>query len=806
MKFLLHTLCACIIIICVSISHAHADIIKAHIDTGPLKLIEQYSQRDTTYPAALSSDKDVYFVVMATASTSDFYVLARPTVDPRQLATSLETAVKGTSLETQKVAYMQKKGYTWADVCIDNSRLFAHNIETYQPVGTVTQALLNAGYKPHLLLLVLKTAKASPAITVNGMERRKWKVFHVNPVRTDLNFTLSGVIPPLLYGTQKFFMLGPLVFGILLMPVMMVITKYKEAALFGKRTFFTNWYSWLMISFFAIAMAASVSTFYTPMRRLVMDIWFGQEAKLLLLLPLILVPFGLIWVSRTVARWIYRDDESESDVIRINKSSKWYWIGGFIVIVFILPTMKGMWPSNSLFAKNIIPFLLILAGLLEYVYSRTLWNLPKLRGNRTQDDNLLAHLSGISSRLGLALKQVYRVEVSTKDNSCIEAVYQRDGTLLVRRSIFEPVEVISKYMAPKNESMKAAMGEQLKYGQDEIDFICAREMALSALNNRAKSLLILYIAFVLILVPGIVFLLQSSNLFPLNWKFWLCISGAVLMLIDHIYLNEYRDMQVDQLVLSITGNISAALKTVLQPWSLYKNVDGVGQLDVTRLYTMIQNIKRQKRLNRISEQENSTTELTASNIDIDFNLTSRARDLASRMGIEACSVEIIKPNPDEPRYYYVHTRKGLIGVCKAMTEDFTPEEMEFVLAYEQAKAKYRLSRMNPLFIPAVTLMAVIAPILLIIHDLRIMSYVIIGILILAGYSLWAVSRITKKPELSADKLALRATRNPTAAISAIEKQAKNSPFQVNKAVANTIFTDPAIRIAAIRKEADKMGI
>ena len=133
------------IIICFNTTHAHADIIKAHINPSPLKLIEQYSQRDTTYPAALASDKDVYFVVTATASTSDFYVLARPTVDPRQLATSLETAVKGTSLETQTVAYMQKNGYTWADVCIDNSRLFAHSMATDQPVGTVTTALLKAG-------------------------------------------------------------------------------------------------------------------------------------------------------------------------------------------------------------------------------------------------------------------------------------------------------------------------------------------------------------------------------------------------------------------------------------------------------------------------------------------------------------------------------------------------------------------------------------------------------------------------------------------------------------------------------------
>jgi len=775
----------------------------------PLKTIAQYTKLNNSFPATLSSDKDLFFVVYATAATSDFYILARPNVDPKQLARTLETAINGTVLEKETIYYMGKDNYSWADIYVDHSIPWSRKSEMRHPVGAVLAGLEKAGYRPHTLLCVMKSARATPPINLAGVDIRKWTIYNVDSNRTDLDFNLSAQISVSKLLLMPILIFWPFVISIIAIPVLIRIADSHRSTPSGRKSFFVLMYS-LLILFLNTANLIPISSFLVVHSAYpLMDIWFGSShvapyivAAILIAIPAVFPVIFLI-TGIVVAKRVYKSSATETDPSQPHKIGLgWLMFIAFLIFVFVSILVKHLLPSGSLFVEDSPLYLIGLIVLLGYVYNQTTQNITHLHGKETPDDTLMEHLSDIATGIGVKLKQVCLVEPDLNDKSHAEAVLRGDGTLLVRSHI-NATSTIDIKVAEVNDNVESAIQQQIRYNQQDIDFICAREMAQVVLKHRPKSLAILYIASLLAIIPGVVFVFQSSSLLPIDWKFCLSMAGLVLLVIDFVTLSKNREIRADQLALSVTGNYDIARKVIMH--NFFAGGTALNAKQVLCHPDLFYRIT--KRLRWLEKTEAPAKVASAENEEIESRLSARVKDIASRIGVKACSVKIKRFEMDIPGYYWVLTRHGEIKINKAIVDNFTVDETNFVLARELAKTKFHQTIRPFLLLPVIAVTMITCPTILTNHNLILSGYITASGILLMAYTVWAVFFITRKPEMDADRDALLATNNLDAAISAITKLTRDNSVRITKEIEeNIMFPDTTSRIKALHKQAAKHRI
>lgn len=189
--------------------------------------------------------------------------------------------------------------------------------------------------------------------------------------------------------------------------------------------------------------------------------------------------------------------------------------------------------------------------------------------------------------------------------------------------------------------------------------------------------------------------------------------------------------------------------------------------------------------------------------DIDYELTTRAKEIAIRMGRIVGDVRI--DNSDNGRKFsnaMIHTRSRHIIFAHRNLEVLGTEEIDWILAHEIAHYDYRKS---PLFIvlllslSTVTFAMFTGDMIMKICSLApVTVFIILVSVIMPG--------ISHKREFEADRIALETTRNLPAAESALSRfiEASQNPESMRKDTS----THPSLekRIQALRETALRLGL
>lgn len=237
-----------------------------------------------------------------------------------------------------------------------------------------------------------------------------------------------------------------------------------------------------------------------------------------------------------------------------------------LLLIFLNGIKDKLAPSiTDLNLSVIVISIYIILSVSEYIYLYTKYNLPLLRGERMPDNSLLPRLSSIASRLGVPLHRIYFVKTEEHDNSESEAVYHKDGTLLIRHKLIELIK--SSEMAANIDNCNI-FKNGLHYTQDVLEYVCACEMAKLVLMHRDRSLFVAYFASLLVIIPCVLLLIHPYDRVTIDIRMIVFLFGLFLLMVDSLWLVKRRDRQVDMLTISATGNAVAASVAVLKPWLL----------------------------------------------------------------------------------------------------------------------------------------------------------------------------------------------------------------------------------------------
>lgn len=240
-----------------------------------------------------------------------------------------------------------------------------------------------------------------------------------------------------------------------------------------------------------------------------------------------------------------------------------FWIVPLLLILLLNIKIKSVLAISGIQLSTAVIAIFVIPTLSEYVAYYTRFYIPVLQGERMSGDALLAHFTSIASDLGVPIQKVYLIKTDPMDKSDTEAVYKKDGTLLIRHRL---VDLIESSKSSPDSNIEDTVQTDCRYTQDMLDFVCACEMSRSILMYKFRSLFITYFASLLVLIPCVMSLIYPHNQFALDYRMCIFLIGLILLIIDSSWLRKRRDRQVDVLALSVTHNTSAAASAVSKPW------------------------------------------------------------------------------------------------------------------------------------------------------------------------------------------------------------------------------------------------
>lgn len=764
-------------------SPAYAHIGRAYLDDKPVKLISRFHEKDSSFPESLASDKDIYLIIYATATSSDFYVLARPSVDPGQLARVLDSAVSGTDLSREPVMYMQSKGFTWADAYVDKSKLWQRKSEMRQPVGPVISRLSKAGYRPHTLLCRLLMDKMSHRINVTGYANKKWSVCKINPNRTDIDFTLSAQITSLdaLKAILVTFIYPCIC--VLAIPVLALIARSKRNTPEGRRSLFSTSYLFSVLGCTALISPIQFNVLFSPSGQRLRDLWFGPDGfGLLIIMPLLALPVFAL-AGGVLGRLIFRGSTPDLPHIKSNKLKSFCSFICLFILISSIDRWSGFFPHDSLLARSNFFMVIILWFFLGFIFGRIKRSWTRLNGTKTANAELLDSLSETARHFGINLRQVDVVDSSPSRKNQIYAKYLRNGTLLIKDDLAE------------------------KSTPDEMKFAAAHEFAHFSRHHHLKRLSVLYSGILVTIVCTGLFIATPLNLSIFNWKIWSALAGIALLAYEAIWLSKAQEEEADRLALDYTRDPKAAVGAVMKTSGIREEKTDSIDIDPSDVAFNYLTPFRLRWLRKAADQMNLDVDSAFGRMDQDEALTNRAQEIAASMGVKLSNVEIANPADGKKLVNAGATLGGKIFVGRAIIDTFTPGEIDFVLAHELAHIKCR-------------------------HVLKMIIGIILGVILMGtgtlavysianplfSYALWFIVSgalltiahtgwVNRRRELAADRIALRTTRNLPSAISALQKLSAGNPMIVPEEL-EEYMTHPkeVYRLQSLRAEAKKMGI
>lgn len=745
----------------------------------PLKLISVFYTFDKSFPSQLESDQDVFVILYATAASSDCYVMARPSIDPHQLALTLDSAVKGTPLAERPVMYTQADGFSWADAYIGHARMGSRSAEMQHKVGVILTRLREAGFRPHALLLTIKSAKADHRLGLTGFGNRKWRMFNVTSA-ANLDFVLRSRLSTRDIDLMLVLMLSVPIAGIVGIPALIWLAKRKRSTPSGRRSLFTNSYFWMIL----ICMMLSLKLSHTNMRSIwryrMEDLWFGTSQWYLgSVLPAILGLAVFIPLSQVIARVVFREAPGE----RVKKPRK---LGHFLsfallfFMVFLTDELNHNLPASALINHYRIPICMAFWLFIEYAYGRIVRGCRVISGHRTPDDALLSRLSELAWKTGVKLQRVYLVDAPAKGNQSIH-IKMSGNILLIRKQL----------------------AEQLT--PEELDFLAIHEFVHMSRMHYTQVFFISLICIPTVIIGGYMFVTGALCSWMFNWQIWSILLGLIMLVADSTVLSRRREEQTDVASLDLTRDADSAVQALTKALALSNQSTKDFSKASNNLSETLMTQYRLRQLKKNS-QAMSISSQSFETMEEDEALTERAKAIAAHFDVKLNKITIIKPAGSQSLVNAGALKGGKIIVGRTLVDRFTPDELDWVLAHEMAHLKCKhviKSLLGWLLVVSLMIAGLLQTLFAKTISINGLLCSVTALLLTSGGLAW----LSRRRETEADRMALRVTRNLPAAVSALRKLTVGNKIEIPEELEHYLsHPKETQRVQSLKKEAKRLGL
>ena len=260
---------------------AHADIQESSdliVDTLTRKVLDRLPNLKFAFPAQLASDQDVILLVTQGGAYVDARLLARPSVQPQQLAAKLQRAMRNIAPQPETIEWSREDDYSAAHFAVSRAHWGKDSGRFTFPLGKLVNGLKAENLRVHGILRLPAYVQASDlALPRDVGTNSNYVLIHAAP--PDMIVSTSADMAAWETGLAVFLNVGVTVAGLMGLLIAVLFARASSLSNDKRRPLFTriaNWPLWTVL-----ALATTIGFFYmsSTMAARTADLWLGSMQR-----------------------------------------------------------------------------------------------------------------------------------------------------------------------------------------------------------------------------------------------------------------------------------------------------------------------------------------------------------------------------------------------------------------------------------------------------------------------------------------------------------------------------------------------